>query len=105
MFYLLPAVFYNIHENSDYYRHALVYVTFIRLLTQDFVSNEDILHANELINYFCRKFKQLYGEKNLTYKLHTHLPAQVVQYGPLHEVSCFPFESNYLNKALTLNLN
>ena len=98
MFYLLPTVFNNIHENSDYYRHSLVYVTIIRLLTQDMVSNEDIFHANELINYFCRKFKLLYGEKNLTYKLHahSHLRVQVVQYGPLHEISCFPFESNSL---------
>ena len=65
------------------------------------------MHANELINYFCTKFKLLYGEKNLTYKLHahTHLPAQVVQYGPLHEISCFPFESIFYQNNFVISIN
>ena len=91
---MIPAIFYDVLP-IQYFQHALIYITFIRILTQSRLAKQDIVNAQELINAFNQKFKTLYGEEYLTYKLHTHLhlPAQVFQYGPLHEISAFPFES------------
>lgn len=95
LFYLIPSIFYNILPDK-YFEHILTYVTFIRILTQNEITNQDILDSIELINHFCEDFEDLYSLSHMTYKLHSHLhlPAQVIQYGPLHEISCFPFESS-----------
>ena len=87
-------IFYKVLPD-DYYYHVLIYITFIRLLTMNKINKNDIVSSQNLINHFCKRFKCLYGLEHLTYKLHTHLhlPAQVVNFGPLHEVSAFPFES------------
>lgn len=94
LLYLIPILFYDVLP-SLFYQHALIYVTFIRTLTQPNLSKQDILYSQNLISAFSLKFKTLYGEELLTYKLHTHIhfPAQAYYYGPLNEISAFPFES------------
>lgn len=94
LYYLIPVIFFDILP-PVYFNHVLTYVTFLRLLTKNDIKENDIMNSLNLINYFCQRFKTLYGDDKLTYKLHTHIhmPAQCIQYGPLHEISCFPFES------------
>ena len=77
-----------------HFEHFVHYVLFMRLLTQTSVSQDDINFASILINKFVHLYQELYGSLNMTYNLHCHLhlPAQVLLYGPLQMVSCFPFE-------------
>ena len=96
LYYLVPYLFYEILP-TQYYNHALIYTTFIRLLTMNKIQEEDILNAQVLIDNFYKKFKSLYGKEYLTYKLHTHihLPMQVLTYGAINLISAFPFESKF----------
>ena len=50
--------------------------------------------ANLLFETFAERFSALYGRENETYNLHAHLhlASQVAFFGPLHKLSCFPFE-------------
>jgi hypothetical protein len=38
----------------EYFDHLIIYLTAIRLLTQDNLSTEDILHAEQLLVYFIK---------------------------------------------------
>jgi hypothetical protein len=93
IFYYAPSAFENVIK-PEYYDHMLVYVLFMRILCQAAITPKDLQDAHNLITYFCRNFENLYGEKNCTYKLHahTHFKSQVINYGPLNQISCFPFE-------------
>lgn len=95
----------NILKN-EYFQHLILYVVAIRLLCQDELDKTDLKDAFILINHFYLRFRKLYGIENLTYKLHahTHLIAQVCNYGPLHKISSFPFESNYFLLSIQLKL-
>ena len=77
----------------EYYKHFCKYILFIRILTNEKILPENILYADQLINEFISEFEILYGEDELTYNLHAHLhlALQVLNYGPLDKVSCFPF--------------
>jgi hypothetical protein len=94
--FLLNAAIYvfSFVLKEPYYSHFVKYILFLRLLTQSRVSNNEIQLAARLINYFVLKYENLYGRRHLTYNLHSHLhlPLQVFLFGPLHMVSCFPFE-------------
>ena len=81
---------------KKYFIHFAAYTTSIRLMTQRKISKEDLNDAFVLMNYFIKRFNQLYGDENMDYKLHahSHLPLQVLSYGPLNFLSCFPFEGN-----------
>lgn len=56
-------------------------------------------YAHELIVTFVKGFAILYGTEMVSYNVHglVHLSKDVQRYGPLDNVSCFPFE-NYLGK-------
>ena len=79
---------------AEYYEHFICFVVPIRLLTQDKISIEDIASASTLINFFVMRFEKLYGLDHMTFKLHalTHLPLQVLYFGPLHKHSAYHFE-------------
>jgi hypothetical protein len=68
----------------------------MRLITQEIISNEDLADAIILFEEFYAEFQKLHGIEHCTYKLHahTHLIQQVSQFGPVHKISCFPFEGN-----------
>jgi hypothetical protein len=93
IFYYSPSGFENILR-PEYYDHLLLYVLFIRLLCQKNISKRDLLDANQIITHFCQRFENMYGSENCTYKLHAHnhFITQVINYGPLNQISCFPFE-------------
>jgi hypothetical protein len=84
------------------YNHILLYIVFLRILTQDFISENDIEEAQELIVLFSKDFELLYGVEKVTFNLHghLHLASQVKMFGPLNKISAFPFEGmfNYTGK-------
>jgi hypothetical protein len=79
---------------QDYYEHLINYILFIRILTKDYIDENDINNSKALINKFVTDFNKLYGTTHLSYNLHSHLhlPDQVKIYGPLNKLSCFAFE-------------
>ena len=93
IYYCLIFVFKDCMDIS-YYEHLINYILFIRILTQDFLDNDDIINSKLLINQFVNDFNRLYGTTNLSFNLHSHLhlPDQMKMYGPLNKLSCFPFE-------------
>ena len=72
----------------------LKYILFLRLLSQDQISLNDIEFSRILIDEFQTEFKELYGSNHQTFNLHSlqPLPIQVERYGPNHKCDCFPFE-------------
>jgi hypothetical protein len=86
-------VFEDIHANNIYI-HFMCYVTFIRLLTREHVSDSNLDNARILIEYFVKRFATLYGIEKMSFNLHAHLHLvdQVARFGPLNKHSCFGFE-------------
>lgn len=70
------------------------YVIFLRILFQDKIANEDLDYADELIVDFIQEYQTLYGVNVMTSNIHKHMHLTniVRRYGPLHKLSCFPFE-------------
>ena len=60
-------------------------------------------YASELLEYFVKSFKTLYGPENMSHNVHNllHLTEDVRNHGPVHEFSAFPFE-NFLQSILKL---
>jgi len=87
---------------QDYYEHLINYILFIRILTKDYIDENDINNSKALINKFVTDFNKLYGTTHLSYNLHSHLhlPDQVKIYGPLNKLSCFAFEGDIINNNL-----
>lgn len=93
-------VFYSLvyilepYLDTSYFDHFLLYIMFIRILTQDAISLSDIDFSRILIHKFLEDFEDLYSEEHLSFNLHAHqhLPDQVMLFGPLNKLSCFSFE-------------
>ena len=84
---------------QDYYEHLLQYILFLRILTKDKISNQEINFSRYLIVKFMKEFEtSFYGTINLKYNLHAHLhlPDQVAEMGPLHKSSAFAGEGAFL---------
>lgn len=60
-------------------------------------------YAHERMVLFVNHYAQLYGNDMITYNVHglVHLSEEVERYGPLDNISCFPFE-NYLGQLKRL---
>ena len=84
---------------SSIFLKKLKYILFLRLLSQDQISLNDIEFSRILIDEFQTEFKELYGSKHQTFNLHSlqNLPNQVESYGPNHKCNCFPFEGWFKN--------
>ena len=80
---------------DDYFCHFALFVTLIRLLTNDSISNANVEIAKLLIRSYQRLMPKLYEEKEQTYTCHAlgHLPDQVRNHGPLILHSSFVFEA------------
>ena len=94
-FILNSAIYiFSFYLPEPFFSHIVRYILFLRLLTQPKVSHEAIRQAGHLVNFFVLKYADYYGNRHMTYNLHSHLhlPLQVLRFGPLHMISCFPFE-------------
>ena len=84
---------------QEYYEHLLHYILFLRILTKDKISAQEINLARHLIVKFIKEFEtHFYGTINLKYNLHAHLhlPDQVAEMGPIHKSSAFAGEGAFL---------
>lgn len=95
MLYVGPAALRTILP-LDHYIHFNVFNCAMRILCHPVDCFRNNQYAQDLLKYFVRKFKTLYGEENLTYNLHNliHLSNDVLTYGSLDTFSAFPFENS-----------
>jgi hypothetical protein len=91
----VPGLCGILHDSG--YQHLILYVLYIRLLTQEIISDNDLQSASIIFSEFHEHFAKLHGEDFMTYKLHAHnhFINQVKRFGPLHKISCFPFEGMF----------
>ena len=92
-FYSVPVLFNLL--STAVFQHYLLLVEAIFLLNLDSISNEQVLHCEELLIKYCCLFSTIYGDQHMSANLHQllHLHDNVKQMGPLWIYSCFSFES------------
>jgi hypothetical protein len=113
LIYLLMDKFTDL----NYYYNLVKYILFLRLVRQNYVSNEDNQFAQILINSFVEQFPILYGTKNVTHNIHTslHIPTQIARHGNKCEAyageNCFKeLKQNYhgtthISRQIAINTN
>lgn len=77
-----------------YYRHLLLLVEAVYLLTKSSITRSDINKADACMLKFVTNFRQLYGHANMSYNVHqlSHLTQTVIDWGPLSGYSTYTFE-------------
>lgn len=72
------------------------------ILLSDHMDNY-VEYARSLLNYFVQHFETLYGRHLISFNVngHTHISDNYIQFGPLDNISAFPFE-NYLKSLKKL---
>ena len=94
---LFGPVILSDHLPTDCVKHFNSLNLAMRILChpEDCYTNND--NANVQLRYFVSEFKNLYTERNLNPNVHVliHLAAEAKSYGPLDDISAFPFE-NYM---------
>ena len=68
--YIQPYIFLKIFCPS-HIMNTLKYVLFMRILTQDKITNEDIADSRILINRFVNDYERLYGSVKISFNFHT----------------------------------
>lgn len=88
---------------KDYFNHFLCLHVAIRILLCDKLIPEYLDYAEQLLHYFVKHSKTLYGEEFIVYNVHSlvHLVDDVRRFGTLNKISAFPFES-YLGRLKKL---
>ena len=78
----------------DYWKHYALFVISIYYLLQQSISEEQLIHSEQMLKKFCSKFETLYGRRYMTANIHSllHLADCIRELGPLWAYSCFHFE-------------
>ncbi len=78
-----------------YLNHFLLLSTSIYTFLQDNITKDEFLIAEQNLKKFVNSFENLYGESRVKFNVHNvlHLSKKVLDCGPLHCYSLFPFES------------
>lgn len=81
------------------YKHFLLLFCAIRLLSNANVTSSDINRARALLQQFVEEFSEHYDSAQVCFNVHVllHLADCVTRFGPLPELSVYPFE-NFLRK-------
>ncbi|CAL1282894.1 unnamed protein product [Larinioides sclopetarius] len=102
LLYVGPVVLKDILL-PDYFNHFLCLHLAIRIMLNQKLIEDYLDYAEELLCYFVKHCKTLYGEEFIVYNVHSliHLADDVRRYGSLNNISAFPFES-YLGRMKKL---
>lgn len=99
LLYTGPVVLSKVLPDEMYKNFLLLSAAVHILLSPSLCKPALIQHAEVLLINFVQHFQGLYGQENVVYNVHSliHLPQDALRYGPLDNVSAFPFE-NHLGK-------
>jgi len=100
LFYESIPIFFSILPSCYFYKYC-AYVIAIRIYYEPIISNQDLLLAKTLIDYYLNTLEETFSINACTYTAHAHkhLYSQVLEHGSLHANSMFIFEVmfQYLN--------
>ena len=84
--------------STNVYKNFVLFFTGIFILISPTRCTEYTEFAHQVLVSFVQNFSQIYGEDMLVYNVHglVHLAEDSKRYGPLDNISAFPFE-NYLH--------
>ncbi|CAI6372829.1 unnamed protein product [Macrosiphum euphorbiae] len=96
LLYIGPIVLKDILNNECYLHFMCLHICFRILLVKN-SSDELVGFVEKLLSYFVQKFGIIYGQKFMSHNVHglLHIVDDYKQFGPLDELSSFPFE-NYM---------
>ena len=96
LLYAGPIILQDILPD-EYTEHFNFLSCAIRILCHPTLHLQNNESAKELLIYFVRQFKCLYGENYVTWNMHNlvHIADDAKNFGPLDRYSAFPFE-NYM---------
>ncbi|KAG1681458.1 hypothetical protein GQR58_011843 [Nymphon striatum] len=89
------------------YKNVLLLSVSIRfLLNETLCTSSNCDYVEKLLVLFVKNFASIYGSDVLVYNVHslTYIVLDVGRYGPLDNISCFPYE-NMLEVLQSINLN
>lgn len=77
------------------YRNFMLLSVAIRMLVSESLCSSYCDYVEKTLEYFVKDFAGMYGADELVYNVHslTHIVQDVRQYGPLDNISCFPYEN------------
>uniref|UniRef100_A0A8D8SGN3 Transposase domain-containing protein n=1 Tax=Cacopsylla melanoneura TaxID=428564 RepID=A0A8D8SGN3_9HEMI len=77
----------------EIFQSFLGFLISMRIFTSD--DSDLYSYGKEMVIYFLKTFKILYGEHNMTHNVHAllHLHNDVIQHGPVDKFSAFKFEN------------
>lgn len=83
--------------SEQLYDHFMAFSVALSLLLCPTLAVDHNSYSHELMKYFVKKTKELYGDHFLVYNIHSmvHLSEEAMAFGSLDACSAFPFE-NYL---------
>ncbi|XP_011859165.1 PREDICTED: uncharacterized protein LOC105556682 [Vollenhovia emeryi] len=98
LIYLGPVVLKDILPIAFYENFLLFHCSIFLLCSEKHINKIGTQLANELLVMFIKHCENIYGPQFLIYNVHIlcHLSTDVEKFGPLDNISAFPFE-NYLN--------
>lgn len=67
VYHVGPFSLYNILP-QQIFEHFMVYTAFVRLLTKNNLSNQDIMDSYRLIEAFSKEWQAIYGIERMSYK-------------------------------------
>lgn len=96
LLYLGPVILKGILP-ADAYEHFLHFSVATSIFVCDkYVQNATIRTVGDkLLSIYVENFKELYGEDSISHNVHNliHVILDVEQFGALHNISAYPFES------------
>ena len=94
LLYTGPVVLHGKIPDLQYKNFLLLSVA-IRMLVSESLCSSYCDYVEKLLEYFVKDFAGIYGADNLVYNVHslTHIVQDARQYGPLDNISCFPYEN------------
>ncbi|KYN01704.1 hypothetical protein ALC62_07533 [Cyphomyrmex costatus] len=94
--YTGPLAFKSKLKKNVYFNFLSLHVI-VRILSSPECNEDLLIYAQELILFFIKTFKKLYGIKNVSHNVHNlvHLVDDVKKFGPLDNFSAFKYE-NYM---------
>lgn len=94
LLYTGPVVLHGKIPDFQYKNFLLLSVA-IRMLVSESLCSSYCDYVEKLLEYFVQDFASIYGTDVLVYSVHslTHIVQDVRRYGPLDNISCFPYEN------------
>lgn len=94
--------------HRDHLQYWLLFVKACNLLSTRYLKKENILLADQYLQFFCKKY-EVNGKEACTPNMHLHLHLKecLNDYGPLYSFWCYAFEryNGMLGKFPTNNKN